>query len=228
MSAAMLIALLAVAGATPGLDAALALEEEGRNDEAIAALDAVIARDPRATPALLERARIRLKLGRDLDVVERDLLTVRALAPGNPRGLYLWASLLEERGDRWYAILALENALQLRPEYEDARLRAIGLSLALGDLLKAELHARALAVQKPQAIPPRLQLAEVLERQGRLADAEAILVHALEKHPKSPLLTTRLAELCDRMGQAARAEKLRKTLEPARPPKMRDLKRSRR
>lgn len=223
----MVIALFTVAGATPGLNAALALEEEGRNDEAIAALDAIVGKDPRATTALLERARIRLKLGREMDVVEQDLLTARAVAPENPRALFLWAALLEERGDRWNAVVALEQALALRPEYDDARVRAVGLSLAIGDLLKAELHARALAIRRPEAIPPRIQLADVLDLQGRPDDAEAVLVHALKQHPRSPLLVNRLAELYDRTGNAKKAAEVRATLEPPKP-KMRDLKKSRR
>src|SRR5512146_339071 len=175
-------ALAAALWAAPEPDsqvqAALALERAGADEEAISALGALLAQEPRYVPALLERARLRLKAGRELAAVEK-------LAPATPRFHYLRASLLEERGRTSDAVRALEEALRLRPEYAEARLRTAGLALAMGALLKAEYHYRLLCRREPDALAPHLQLADVLAKQGRDADAEAVLVDARLRHPES-------------------------------------------
>lgn len=225
---ALAAALLAAPEPDSQVQAALALERAGRDEEAISALGALLAEDPRYAPALLERARIRLKSGRELDAVDADLAAVERLAPATPRVHYLRASLLEEQGRTYEAVRALEEALRLRPEYAQARLRAAGLALSMGDLLKAEHHYRVLSGEEPDALSPRLQLAEVLERQGRDADAEAVLVDLRARHPESAAAARRLADLYERTGRPELASRVRAPSDAPAAKPMRKLRRSRR
>jgi tetratricopeptide (TPR) repeat protein len=224
-------ALAAVLLAAPEPDsqvqAALALEQAGRDAEALSALDALLAQEPRYVPALLERARLHLKSGQALDAAQADLDAAAKLASETPRLHYLRASLFEERGQTWDAVRAIEEALRLRPEYAEARFRAAGLALSMGDLYKAELHYRVLAQQDPNALAPRLQLATVLEKQARDADAEAVLVEALARHPDSTA-ARRLAELYERTGRPKLAAQLRTPADAPAAKPMRKLRRSRR
>lgn len=229
----VLLASVLLTGAldAPGPEAlteALAHEESGDTAAALAGVEALLRSSPTWALARLEAARLLLKSGGSLQHAEAHLDAAGALAPENPRVHYLRGLLSEEQGEPWRAMQAYEAAVLYRPSYEDARFRLGGLALALGDLLKAELHFRILARARPDWTQVRLQLAQVLERQERVADAEAELkaLHALQGG--NALVTRRLAELYERTGRPQLAAKLRKGLEPPPKRKWRELKPSRR
>jgi len=91
--------------------------------------------------------------------------------------------------------------------------------------LKAELHYRAISKGHPNETVARLQLAAALEKQERLADAEAEFKKLLAEQPASELVARRLADFYDRTGRPKLAAKARRAVEPApAKPKMRALK----
>jgi tetratricopeptide (TPR) repeat protein len=215
--------------ATGDLTTALSQEAAGDSAGALATVEAVVRAWPAEALPRLEAARLLLKLGGDLDVVETHLDVASALAPENPRVHYLRGLLWEERGEPLHAARAYELAVFYRTSYEDARFRLAGLWASLGDWLKAELHYRYLARSRPEWVQVRLQLVRTLEEQGRDADAEKELLQLKDEQPANALVIRRLAELYERTGRAPQAARLRASLEPPAPPKkMRPLRPSRR
>ena len=130
-----LILVGALAGAvdaspTQALTRALALEEKGDSQAALAGVESVIRTWPTWELPRLEAARLMLKLGGELDRAEAHLDIATALAPDNPRAHYLQGLLWEERGRPALAAQAYEAALLYRPSYEEARFRLAGLWMA--------------------------------------------------------------------------------------------------
>ncbi|WP_426752570.1 tetratricopeptide repeat protein [Myxococcus sp. Y35] len=212
----------------PSLPEALALEAEGNDAGALAALDALIRAQPAWELPRLEMARLLLKTGGALEQAESHLDAALQQAPHNPRAWYLRGLLWEERDDRRQAVQAYEQAVKLRASYEDARFRLGTLWFDLGDWLKSELHYRYLARLKPEWVQVRLQLAGVLEKQERLLDAEKELLAARDYQPSSPLVLKRLADFYERTGRPQLAERVRKSMEAPPKRRMRELKPSRR
>lgn len=217
------------APASTALTQALAPEEAGDTAGALAGVEALMNTWPSWELPRIEAARLMLKLGGELERAEAHLDVASALAPENPRAHYLRGLLWEERGQPLRAAQSYELALLYRASYEDARFRVAGLWMSQGDWLKAEYHYRLLTRARPEWVQVRLLLAQVLERQERLEEAERELLVARQYQPGNPLLVRRLAELYERTGREKLAQKLRKTLErPAPKRRMRTLKPSRR
>jgi tetratricopeptide (TPR) repeat protein len=229
-----LILASAMAGATDApastaLTQALAREEAGDTAGALAGVEALINTWPGWELPRIEAARLLLKLGGELDRAEAHLDVAAALAPENPRAHYLRGLLWEERGQPLLAAKAYELALFYRASYEEPRFRVAGLWMSQGDWLKAEYHYRLLTKARPEWVQVRVLLAQVLERQERIEDAEQELLKARQYQPENPLVVRRLAELYERTGREKLAQKLRQTLEAPKPKRrMRALKPSRR
>jgi tetratricopeptide (TPR) repeat protein len=230
----MVTAVMLVAGSagTAGeVEDALALEREGRDGDALAAMDQLVRRSPAWELPRLEAARLRMKLGRELDRAVFDADVARSLTPENPRAHYLFALISEERGQEAEAVRAYETALALRPTYDEARFRIAGIYFARGDWALAEEHYRALSAEDPAASSARLQWIATLERQGRDEDAEQELVRIRRADPGSIAVARRLAALYERTGRPGLARKILASVEAPREEeakKMRPLRKSRR
>lgn len=190
------------------LQAALALEQQGDSAAALEALDRLAVREKGWEMPHLEAARLRLKLGSGLEEAERLLTHALAVAPTNPRAHYLKGLLEAERGNTAAAIQALEQAVQLREDFPDARYRLASLCADSGDWLRAEHHFRVLSSHRPDWLPVRLGLARALEMQGRLEDAEVELRRLLREQPENTVARRRLADLYERTGRPALAERV--------------------
>jgi tetratricopeptide (TPR) repeat protein len=218
-------------GADPSaaLRQALTLEQSGNHARALQAVEAVIRSQPQWELPRLEAARLRLKTGAELDLAQMHLEAARSVAPENPRGHFLWAQLMEERGDPAAAIASLTQALIYRSDYTEARFRLASLHFARSEWDKAERHYRFLARSGGDA-NVRLQLAAALEKMGRLEDCERELRKLLDDEVEPVLAARRLAEFYDRTDRPKLADKVRKEHPPSPPAKrkMRELKKSRR
>jgi tetratricopeptide (TPR) repeat protein len=228
MGAVLVLLLLTAAEDPARLRDALVLEQAGNDAAAIAALDATIRAQPEWALPRIEDARIRLKSGGDLDRVELDLEAAQALAPENPRAHFLWGMLMEERGKTDEAIKALERALVFRADYDEAHARLADLYFQRQDWPNAELHYRAVVQAHPDQVPARLQLATVLEREGRTPEAESELRSLLADQPTSPLVARRLADFYDRTQRPKLAARIRGRYDPQAKRHLRALKKSRR
>lgn len=226
MSPACLWFWLAIAAAPdqPRLQQALQLEQR---DEAAAlrALDALVIASPDWVLPRLENARLRLKRGEGLQLAEAHLEAARSFNPENARGHFLWAMLMEERQNGPAAIAAYTIALELRPDYDDARFRLAGLQLAAGDFKSAAEGYRTFVKAHPEAVGARLQLALAAERSGATKEAEQELRKLFEQPSSRQVAGRKLAEFYDRTGHPGAAAKMRSAIEaPAR--KLRELNRS--
>jgi tetratricopeptide (TPR) repeat protein len=211
------------------LTPALAQEAEGDSAGALESIQIIIQSWPNEALPRLEAARLRLKLGGDLEQVEADLEVASAVAPNNPRLHFLRGLLWEERGELSRAASAYERAVFLRSAYEDARFRLGGVWATQGDWLKAEMHYRLLVRTRPDWIQVRLQLIHVIEQQGRVADAEKEWKRLRAEQPGNTLVAEQFARFYERTGRPKLAAPLRAELKPAESPKkMRPLRPSRR
>jgi tetratricopeptide (TPR) repeat protein len=209
-----MVLLLAATGAGTALQKAQALEREGDDAGAAAVLESAVASDPTWAMARLELGRLQLKMGQRTDAAEVHLDIARSLAPENPRAHYLFALAADERGRRRDAVQSLEVALVLRDDFADARFRLAGLLYADGDFVRAATIYADYAARHPEATGARLQLASALERSGQEKQAEEEL-RRLMVHPTARVAAgRRLAELLERQGRNAEAQKVRQAVEP--------------
>jgi predicted Zn-dependent protease len=227
MRTALLMLCMRALGAGQVLDQALALEQAGKGDQAIFALESLIREQPRSELARVEAARLRLKLGLDLPIAEYHLEVASALAPENPRIHYLLGQLLEERGQPQEALRAYERAVFYRENYDDARLRLAGLYYTKADWVSAEKQYRFLAQAHPEWVQVRTQLASAIEKQGRREDCERELRAVVQRYPSSPVGVRALASFYERTDRPELAAPLLEKLNrSAKKKKMRDLRRS--
>lgn len=218
------VALIALLTAAPSIDEILAAEKSGDDQRALDLARSLSAKQPGWHLARLESARLRLKLGVELDLAEADLEAARTRAPENPRAHYYWALLSLERGKKAEARRSFEQALLLKEDYAEARARLAGLCFAEQDWVCAEKHYREVVRVDPS--PGNwLQLATALDSQDRLAEAEVLYKSVLLQSPDHPVATRRLADLYDRTDRPKLAAKLRGE-DPKK--KMRPLKKSKR
>jgi tetratricopeptide (TPR) repeat protein len=207
-----MVAWAMVAGAA-SLEQIVAREQAGDDTGALALAESWAAGEPRSPYGHLEAARLGLKLGRNLEIVDSHLRWVYALAPENPRGLYLWGLLEEERGDLEGARGAQRRAIALRSDYLDAHTRLAALAQKGADWAEAERELRVIIVSGDKNAGTRLQLAAVQEKAGKQKDAERTLTDLHRAEPKNPAVTRALADLYARTGRQRQAATLSRTLD---------------
>lgn len=213
LAAVVMCSAVLAAGPDARLQAALALEQQGDDAQALHDVEALVREQPTWALARLEAGRLRLKRGDAVDQAELDLDVARSLAPENPRVHYLWGLLLEERGRRDQAALALCVALTLRPDFADARFRLAGLDLSAGRFSQAIEGLSTYVSKHPDATAAHLQLATALEKSGDAKGAEKEL-RALAAAPATRTVALgRLADLLLRLGRVAEAQTVRSTLD---------------
>lgn len=209
--------LLTAAPHQARLTEALDLEKQGADGQALEKLEALVATDPTWDLARLEAARVRLKIGNELERASWHADIARSLSPENPRAHYLWALAQDENGNQAEATRSLEVALALRADFPEARFRLAGLLSAQRRWPEAVTIWRTYVESMPAATGARLQLAQALEQSGDPKAAEAELRALLKIDALRPVATRRLADLLDKTGHRDEAGRLRRSLEqPAR------------
>jgi predicted Zn-dependent protease len=213
MPASAVVLVGCLLGSTP-LDQIVTREGAGDDAGALALAESWAAGDPRSPYGHLEAARLGLKLGTHLEVVDWHLRWAYALAPDNPRGLHLWGLLEEERGDIEGARAAQRRALVLRSDYADARRRLAALAQRVGDWTEAERELSQLISSGDGDTGTRLQLASAQEKSGQTAEAEQTLSALHRAQPKNAVVTRALADYYARTGRSKQATALLRSLEP--------------
>jgi tetratricopeptide (TPR) repeat protein len=206
---------------------ALVLERAGNDPAALAWLDAKSRSDPSWALPRIEAGRIRLKSAQDLDRAELDLEAAMSLAPENPRVHYLLGLLMQERGVVPSARRFFEQALALRPEYEEANDRLGAIYFAAREYAAAEQCYRRWLKAQPDALGASYQLAATLDSEGKRSEAVAELQGVMARSP-NPIAARRLADLYERNGQADAARRLRAAWDAPPRRSLRTLKKSRR
>ena len=118
-----------------------------------------------------ERVAIALAEG-DAEVAYQSARKASAIAPNDPKGMFLMARVLADRRRFHEATRMLDKAAQLDPA---ARLPALGQTaqwlVQQGDWTEAERRLRALLKESGGALMVRRELASLYSRQGRRFDA---------------------------------------------------------
>ena len=214
MPAASVVVLVGVLlGATP-LEQINAHETAGDDAGALAWAEWWAQTEPWCPYSHLEAARLGLKLGTRLEMVDWHLRWAFALAPDNPRGLHLWGLLEEERGDIEGARQAQRKAIALRSDYADAHRRLAALAQRAADWPEAEKELTYLIGAGDGDTGLKLQLAGVQEKSGQMAQAEHTLTELHKAQPKNAVVTRALADFYGRTGRSKQSAALMKTLEP--------------
>jgi len=209
-----LLAIVLVAGPHQALlTAALDLEKQGADAQALERLENLVSVDPAWDLGRLELARLRLKLGDDAERAGWHADVARSLSPENPRAHYLWALAQDEAGHREAATRALEVALTLRADFGDARFRLAGLLASQASWSEAVAQWREYLRTAPNATGARLQLAQALEKSGALKAAERELRALLLIEAIRVPAARRLIELLEHSQRHAEAVTIRRSLE---------------
>lgn len=223
----MVFLLLGAWSGPPRLRSALELESQGRDTDAIAALEKLALEEKDWELPKMEAARLYLKLGTELPRARAHLAAALKRAPNNPRAHYLWGLVREEEGALDDAVAALEKSVALRPSYADALFRLAGLHAQRKSWERAELHYRTLARLQPEWTSARLQLSVAMEHRGDLEGAERELRKLWDEQPNNLVVQRKLTDFYLRTGRPALAEAIR-TAKPGEKRKLRPLKPSRR
>jgi tetratricopeptide (TPR) repeat protein len=211
---AFLFALALVAAPQQGLlTAALELEKQGADSQAIQQLESLASVDPTFDLCRLELARLGLKLGENPERAGWHADVARSLSPENPRAHYLWALAQDEAGHRGAATDALEVALTLRADFADARFRLAGLLSSQGRWREAVDQWREYLRIAPNATGARLQLAQALQESGQVKGAERELRSLLSLEGVRAAAARRLIELLELTKRHAEAVSLRRAIE---------------
>src|SRR5262249_34447852 len=213
MAASAVVVLGFLLTATPQEQIA-AHEAAGNDAGALAWAEWWAQSEPRSPYSHLEAARLGLKLGTKLEMVDWHLRWAYALAPDNPRAVHLWGLLEAERGAIPGAREAQRKAIALRADYLDAHRRLAALAQRAGDWGEAERELHWLMGAGDGDTGVKLQLASVQEKSGQVPQAEKTLTDLHKAQPKNVVVTRALADFYNRTGRQKQATALLKTLEP--------------
>ncbi len=188
----------------------LAYAMVGRREEAVAEFDRSLALNPRYVDAHLNRAITLSDLGRSDEAAEafrsaQDLGAVDHTglpAPAASRLANLHAELAEayiEAGGRTEAIVQLEKAVALRPEFTDLRYRLARLYMEEGRVERARLELEGMVAMRPKFTDAWVALGMARYLLKDLAGARAAWEQGASLAPKDARLGAYLA-LLGRVG----------------------------
>jgi len=178
-------------------DHGLALERQGRLDEALASFDQAIARKPDDFQALSNRGNVLKELGR-IDEALASYDQALAINPHCAEALQGRAGQLQELGRTGEALADYDSALALYPNHAGVlidRGTVLGEMDRLGEALAS--YDRALLVG-PATAEVLVSRGNILQRMNRLDEALASYEQALELNPD-------LAEACNNRGVALKS-----------------------
>jgi arylsulfatase A-like enzyme/tetratricopeptide (TPR) repeat protein len=157
------------------------LLERGRPQEALAAFEEALAKNPRAASVRSRRAETLLALGRLDDAFSA--YAENAEGRADEESLLGMARVREQQGRKAEALALLRTGLEALPGSTALRLRAGELELAAGDAAGAEASARAVLERAPGDGEAMALRARSLARRGRGEEANAVWLELAEGHP---------------------------------------------
>ncbi len=177
---------------------AAALGAAGRPDVGVRVLREQLVRAPADTGAARFLSRIlrqQQRLAEAQAVLERSLEGHRGASAEEGALRLELGRILALRGDPARAFSQLAQARRQAPELFEAGFLAGLVAAQLGNLDYASDAYAEVLVARPDFVPARLGLAEVLERRGRCADAVELLEEGRRLRPGDPSLDGPLARL---------------------------------
>ena len=166
------------------LNLGVALQTEGRLDEAIKQYDAAIALNPNVAACYFSRGGVLIELGR-LNEAITDLETGLRIAPRDAKAHLLLGNASQRKGDLQDAIRELQAAATLDPELVEAH-NNLGLIFRQNGLLKPaiEQYRQAIAVN-PNYADGHNNLGIALLMDGQSAEAISHFARAAQLNPNS-------------------------------------------
>jgi predicted O-linked N-acetylglucosamine transferase (SPINDLY family) len=171
--------------------AAVALLEDGREGEADAALQSILAEDPGHAPALRRAAWLRHKVG-DNDAAARLLARSLEREPKNPDAIFNLGLVLATLGRNTEAEESYRRGLALKPNSVDGHNNLGVLLEAVGRYAEAEACYRRGIELAPTLAPTHNNLGVLLKEEGRLAESLAVHRQAVRLDPHLPAARSNL------------------------------------
>ncbi len=156
--------------------------------------------------AQLELAEVLLAGGPSTPGLVTALAAARSLEPHNPRVWHLTGRWHEQKNESEAALEAYRRAVDLRPDFLDARERLGVLLVHAGKFKEAIPELSAVATARPTEWGLRATLAEAYERDGQLTAAEAELVAIADGAPSPTVFLRRLGQFYERTDQPKKAQ----------------------
>lgn len=180
----------AVLAKVPNRVPALALRmklavEAARLQEAAADGRKILELDPNHLEAMMQLAAIKLAQ-RDLDGVIAELKRAEAVYERAPSIKFQLAVAYMGKGEHYSAENALNEALRLAPDFEDAQLLLAELQLRKGNWLGAIALLQPLAERKPELRRAQLLLIQAHRGKGDPRESLRVLRHLIERDPTNP------------------------------------------
>ena len=151
----------------------------GKNEEALAAYDKVLALKPAHRSAHIEKAYLEIGMGK-FDAAKADLDAARKASPGSLIVTYTQALLDFTQGKNELALESAQKVLRAAPEHMPTILLAGAIQLNLNQLEQAEQNLKKYLEKNPNTLYARKLLASVQLRSANPADAAATLAPALK------------------------------------------------
>jgi len=187
---------------------ATGLHRDGRIDQAVAAYEAILAREPRHADALQFMGVAKMQNGHDDEAIGL-LKQAVSIDPKNSQAHYNLGLALRAEGKELKALASFRRAIAAEPRNFEAHNAIAGILLAAPDQLEtAEAHISRALENNPKYVPARNNLALLLKARGRLEEAAGEARVAVAQAPAhTPALIT-LGALLLEMGETEEAEQI--------------------
>jgi arylsulfatase A-like enzyme/Tfp pilus assembly protein PilF len=171
------------------LHSAMLASEDNQPEQARAALERVIAMDPKSPTALQQLGQLEFS-AKNYQKAAGYLKQALEVRPDDAASAYSLGQALELSGNMPGARDALETSLRINPSQFPARLLLGRVKLRMNDLSAAEDQLEAALLLEPQNAEATIVLAEVLVAQKKFTDAAAQLEPLARTHPSRELYET--------------------------------------
>jgi tetratricopeptide (TPR) repeat protein len=162
----------------------LALKNQGKPDEAVAALRQAVEIDPDSPQAYQALGSVLRKQGRLEEAAAAFFHLVR-LQPERAEAYLSLGTVLREQVQLERALAVLREALRLRPDLAEAHLQ-LGLALTDQGLLEeAESALREALRLQPDRVAALGQLGSLLEELGQAEEGRRLVARAISLHPEN-------------------------------------------
>ncbi len=155
---------------------------QGRTAEAETLLEGILKQNSSDARTLLIRGQLHLQQGR-IEESLQDLLRAVQADPRWPLGRYHLAGAYLRQGYLKLAEDQLRNALEIAPNFTEARVLLAQLELDSGKAEKALAEFDRAVARRPASVVPYVMRSMALARQGNYSEAEKDLLPLLEEFP---------------------------------------------
>jgi predicted Zn-dependent protease len=188
------------------LHLAMMASEDDRPRDARAALEKVLALDPKSPTALRQLGELELQAG-DYAQASQHLKTAVEVRPDDATASFYAGQAMAKAHDLTGARDMLETSLKLMPGQFSARLLQGQVYLELRDPQAAEDQFEAALLLQTDSVEAQLGVANAQVAQGNFADAAAALEALSKSQPKNATVFALLAEAYSGLGKSAEAQR---------------------